>query len=189
MQRNSPNKYVKNYDFDYPQLNSQFTVTSVIGHLLEQDFDANYGWQACDPFALFDAPIITKVKKDNEGIARNLKTEARRAQTLMIWTDCDREGENIGAEIMGVCREVKRDINVRRARFSAIIAQYVYMRLCLRAGTNDDCIDRYTAPRNIRYSWTWRRLVLLKHVCCWICESVLRSHVCRRSRCSNGSSS
>ena len=41
----------------------------------------------------------------------------------MIWTDCDREGENIGAEIANVCRGAKRDIIVRRARFSAIIAQ------------------------------------------------------------------
>lgn len=125
LQRNTPNKYIKNYDFDYPQTNSQFTVTAVIGHLLEQDFEPHYGWYACDPFALFDAPVVTKVKKENEGIARNLKSEARRVQTLMIWTDCDREGENIGAEIVGVCREVQRNLAVRRARFSAIIAQCV----------------------------------------------------------------
>lgn len=124
-QRNSPNKYIKNYDFDYPQTNSQFTVTAVIGHLLEQDFEANYGWQACDPFVLFDAPIVTRVKKENEGISRNLSTEAKRAQTLMIWTDCDREGENIGSEIVSVCRKARANITVRRARFSAIIAQYV----------------------------------------------------------------
>lgn len=74
---------------------------------------------------MFDAPIITKVKKENEGISRNLKSEARSAQTLMIWTDCDREGENIGSEIASVCRQAKQGITVRRARFSAIIAQYV----------------------------------------------------------------
>ena len=72
---------------------------------------------------LFDAPITARVKKGSETIARNLETEARRAQTLMIWTDCDREGENIGAEIAGVCRKVRAAITVRRARFSAIIAQ------------------------------------------------------------------
>ena len=126
IQRNSPNKYVKNYDFDYPQTNSQFTVTSVIGHMLEHDFPENYSWSACEPFALFDAPIVTRVKKENDGIARNLKSEARRAQTLMIWTDCDREGENIGAEVASICRGAKANINVRRARFSAIIAQCVY---------------------------------------------------------------
>ncbi|KAJ3523962.1 hypothetical protein NM688_g8641 [Phlebia brevispora] len=124
--RNSPNRFIKNYDFNYPQTNSQFTVTSVVGHLLEQDFDEHYGWNACDPFALFDAPIVTRVKKENEGISRNLATEARRAQTLMIWTDCDREGENIGSEIVGVCRKAQRQIVVRRARFSAIIPQQIH---------------------------------------------------------------
>lgn len=41
----------------------------------------------------------------------------------MIWTDCDREGENIGAEIVKICRKAKPNIVVKRARFSAIIAQ------------------------------------------------------------------
>jgi len=41
----------------------------------------------------------------------------------MIWTDCDREGENIGAEIVKICRQAKPNIVVKRARFSAIIAQ------------------------------------------------------------------
>ena len=51
--------------------------------------------------------------------------EARSAHTLMIWTDCDREGENIGWEIMTVCRKAKPNILVKRARFSAIIPQFV----------------------------------------------------------------
>lgn len=123
-QRNSPNKYIKNFDFSYPQTNSHFTVTSVTGHLLDHDFEEAYSsWQSCEPFVLFDAPIVAKVKKGSETIARNLKDEARRSQVLMIWTDCDREGENIGAEIAGVCRKVKANIAVKRARFSAIIAQ------------------------------------------------------------------
>ena len=52
-------------------------------------------------------------------------TEARGADMLMIWTDCDREGEHIGSEVATVCRKAKRNIIVKRARFSAIIAQYV----------------------------------------------------------------
>lgn len=56
-------------------------------------------------------------------IARNLQSEARSAQMLMIWTDCDREGEHIGSEIVGECRKANRNIEVKRARFSAIIAE------------------------------------------------------------------
>jgi len=59
---------------------------------------------------------------DKKDIEKNLQQEARRAQTLMIWTDCDREGEHIGYEVTTVCRRANARITVQRARFSAIIA-------------------------------------------------------------------
>ena len=43
----------------------------------------------------------------------------------MIWTDCDREGEHIGYEIMNVCKRANPRIEILRARFSAIIPRYV----------------------------------------------------------------
>lgn len=43
----------------------------------------------------------------------------------MIWTDCDREGEHIGSEVAQVCRKANPRIRVKRAKFSAIIPQYV----------------------------------------------------------------
>ncbi|KAI0775801.1 DNA topoisomerase [Trametes elegans] len=125
--RNSRNQYIKNYDFNYPQTNSFFTVTAVTGHVMEYDFNAMYSkWTSCDPFALFEAPVECKIKSESKTIAENLKTEAKRAQMLMIWTDCDREGENIGAEIMNICKQANPNISVRRARFSAIIAQQIH---------------------------------------------------------------
>ena len=39
---------------------------------------------------------------------------------LIIWTDGDREGENIGMEVVAVCREAAPAITVLRARFSEI---------------------------------------------------------------------
>jgi DNA topoisomerase III len=96
----------------------------VSGHLLTCDFpETHRSWLSCDPFSLFDAPIEIKVKTESKSIEKNLMQEARSANTLMIWTDCDREGENIGAEIMKVCRKAKAGITVKRARFSAIIPQ------------------------------------------------------------------
>ncbi|KAI0066039.1 prokaryotic type I DNA topoisomerase [Artomyces pyxidatus] len=125
--RNTTTNFVKNYDFDYPQTRSSFTVTCVAGHLLASDFaDSHRKWHTCDPFALFDAPIVTEVATDKKSIEKNLIQEARKAQQLMIWTDCDREGENIGAEIAKVCRKARPGIVVKRARFSAIIAQQIH---------------------------------------------------------------
>lgn len=48
---------------------------------------------------------------------------------LIIWTDCDREGENIGFEIIDVCRAVKPSIQVYRAKFSEITSAAVFRAL------------------------------------------------------------
>jgi DNA topoisomerase III len=104
-----------------------FTVTCVAGHLTASDFDEAYRkWNSCDAFQLFDAPVESTVDKDKKAIEDNLLAQARHADTLMIWTDCDREGEHIGLEIARVCQKAKRNIVVKRARFSAIIAQCVW---------------------------------------------------------------
>lgn len=46
----------------------------------------------------------------------------RSCQGLIIWTDCDREGENIGFEIIQVCTALKSNLQVYRAKFSEITA-------------------------------------------------------------------
>lgn len=50
-----------------------------------------------------------------------MMSEARTADLLMIWTDCDREGEHIGSEVADACKKAKPGLRVKRARFSAII--------------------------------------------------------------------
>ncbi|KAG9102785.1 DNA topoisomerase [Ceratobasidium sp. 370] len=136
--RNTQSPYHKNYDFHYAQTNDDYTMTAVSGHLTEKDFGAALrSWHSCDPFQLFDAPIETRVSKDGERIERNLLNEARHAQMLMIWTDCDREGENIGAEIEAVCLRANARIRVKRARFSAIIPVQIH-----RAAQNPVDLDR-----------------------------------------------
>ena len=132
-------QYLKNYCFDYtfgpPWGNSSVTFTSVAGHLISQDFPARYKqWSAHDPAELFHAPIEKKVDDDKKAIAENIKTHARRSDVLFIWTDCDREGENIGAEIRDVAFEVNNRLQVKRAHFSNIERAYVIIqpiKLCL----------------------------------------------------------
>jgi DNA topoisomerase-3 len=53
-------------------------------------------------------------------ISDNLQKEAKYAQVLVIWTDCDREGENIGAEVVQICKESNPRIIVKRAKFSVV---------------------------------------------------------------------
>ncbi|KAK7053262.1 DNA topoisomerase [Paramarasmius palmivorus] len=125
--RNTSINWIKNYDFNYPYTNSQFTVTAVAGHLTELDFTERHRkWHSCDPFELFDAPTEVCIRDDNKPVERNIFNEAKRADTLMIWTDCDREGEAIGAEIAAVARRARRQIVVKRARFNAIVSQQIH---------------------------------------------------------------
>ncbi|GAA5894632.1 hypothetical protein JCM5296_002915 [Sporobolomyces johnsonii] len=125
-------KWIKNYDFSYRMGNggawTDFTVTAVAGHLTSSEFDEQYRkWSSCDPRELFDARVRMFVTqdKDHKGIEQNLIAEAKKATHLMIWTDCDREGEFIGSVVAEVCRKAKPNIVVKRARFSAIIANQI----------------------------------------------------------------
>ncbi|KAG7446533.1 prokaryotic type I DNA topoisomerase [Guyanagaster necrorhizus] len=125
--RSTANKFVKNYDFEYYFTNDYYTVTCVSGHLTTPDFfDTHRKWNSCDPFDLFEAPVQATIPETSKSIERNIFNEAKNADMLMIWTDCDREGEHIGSEIEKVCKRAKRTINVKRARFSAIIAQQIH---------------------------------------------------------------
>lgn len=137
-QRAGRDKYCRNYDFTYrlpravlgtsgaPHVTVDMTMTSVRGHMMEVDFPDEYKWGRCDAAALFTAPTLVRIAKDAQKVAHNLATEARSADLLMIWTDCDREGEQIGYEIAQHCRSVRASLRVRRARFSALLASQIH---------------------------------------------------------------
>jgi len=110
--------YNKIFEFD-TQLwgqNCQMVMTSVSGHLLGYEFTGAYRkWYGCHPLSLFDAPVSKQCLDENYvKIKRTLEREVRSCNTLIIWTDCDREGENIGFEIIQVCQAVKPNIRVYR---------------------------------------------------------------------------
>lgn len=44
---------------------------------------------------------------------------------MIIWTDCDREGENIGFEIIQVCTAKNPHLRIYRAKFSEITSMAV----------------------------------------------------------------
>ncbi|XP_070617542.1 DNA topoisomerase 3-alpha [Erythrolamprus reginae] len=120
--------YNKIYEFQYHLFNQNVTLimTSVSGHLLSRDFKAPFRkWHSCNPLVLFDAEIEKFCPENYMDIKRTLEREVRPCQALVIWTDCDREGENIGFEIIHVCKAVKPNLQVFRARFSEITPQAI----------------------------------------------------------------
>lgn len=118
--------YNKVYDFscEVPSLRfpCDMIMTSVSGHLLNYEFtQAHASWRSCDPKVLFNAPIVQGPSELNGNkIKSTLEREAAKCSVLIIWTDCDREGENIGFEVIRVCQAKKPNIRVLRARFSEI---------------------------------------------------------------------
>ncbi|EMD00695.1 hypothetical protein BAUCODRAFT_60941 [Baudoinia panamericana UAMH 10762] len=142
------NQYVKNYEF-HCNLAAwgacSVTMTSVLGHLLSHDFEDRYRkWNSCEPSALFEARIETYVEDDKKAVAGNIERQARYAQYLYIWTDCDREGEHIGTEIRQVAthgnQALRQPGKTVRARFSNVERAHI-----LNAASNPVALDEAQA--------------------------------------------
>ncbi|CDY39837.1 BnaC02g42810D [Brassica napus] len=127
--REGRSRYNKIFEFDYA-INGQpcrMMMTSVIGHLMELEFaDRFRKWHSCDPADLYQAPVTKHVPEDKKDIKKTLEEEARRSDWLVLWLDCDREGENIAFEVVDVCRAVKQNLYIRRAHFSALIDREIH---------------------------------------------------------------
>ena len=88
------------------------------------DFPQKYqSWDSTDPAELFRAPIQRKPTKG--GTVKHLSDEGKGADFIVLWLDCDREGENIAFEVLDCCmHNMKGGGNlfdrVYRAHFSAI---------------------------------------------------------------------
>lgn len=55
-------------------------------------------------------------------VVKNLEYQSKDISLVIIWTDCDREGEAIGIDIIEVCQRAagRTAIEVLRAHFSAL---------------------------------------------------------------------
>ncbi|KAL8440282.1 hypothetical protein Efla_004978 [Eimeria flavescens] len=99
----------------------EMIFTSVRGHLMSLDFPPPFSsWNAVPPEALFSAPVAKRITDASKDIADNLKNYAKKCQWLVLWLDCDREGENIAFEVLQICQEANRNLQPFRAVFSAV---------------------------------------------------------------------
>ncbi|MBC7292939.1 MAG: DNA topoisomerase I, partial [Thermoleophilia bacterium] len=99
----------------------QNVIVGLKGHVVQVDFPAEYAdWRKVEPRVLIDAPLIkTETAKS---VVRTVRKLAQDAESLVIATDFDREGELIGLEALQIAAEDNPKLlrKVRRARFSAL---------------------------------------------------------------------
>merc|ERR1740128_1201282 len=96
-------------------------VTSVVGHVYGLNFEDG---RVRDLAQLFQTKTVKVVEDTTKKlrIVEHLQELAQEAEYLALWLDCDREGENIGFEVISLCNEWINYDNVYRARFSALTA-------------------------------------------------------------------
>ncbi|PSP83786.1 DNA topoisomerase I [Halobacteriales archaeon QS_6_64_34] len=98
-------------------------VVGLSGHVVGVDFPPEYNdWRDVEPVELIDADVTKEATQEN--IVTTLKQLARKAESAVIATDYDREGELIGKEAYELIREVT-DVPVSRVRFSSITEREV----------------------------------------------------------------
>ncbi|KAJ8675437.1 hypothetical protein QAD02_011223 [Eretmocerus hayati] len=102
-----------------------FKMTSVCGHVMSLDFIGKYNnWDKVDPVELFSCPTEKKEAVPKLKIPSFLAKEGGYCDYLILWLDCDKEGENICFEVIQAVQQgsfKKLDPNdIWRAKFSAI---------------------------------------------------------------------
>lgn len=103
---------------------SEYTCFGLKGHILKVDFPSAYSnWQNIDPAQLIDAELI-KIPT-HKGLVSLLKKEAKQADKVIIATDFDREGELIGVDALNQIKASNPDVEIKRARFSALTAKEI----------------------------------------------------------------
>ena len=91
------------------------------GHVLNPAFPEGYSnWQETDPKSLIDVELVAEPTDKN--VVKAVKKLAKEADTVVIATDFDREGELIGLEALREILAVNPDVEgtVKRARYSAL---------------------------------------------------------------------
>ncbi|KAI5147915.1 DNA topoisomerase III [Nematocida ausubeli] len=114
------NKYCSIFRFDgqVEGARCQMVFTSVLGHLYSLEFERKTSWTEIDPSELFEDKLKWSIPSTMEGVFKTIKQLSTECDMLIIWTDCDREGENIGMQVANVVKD--RIQRVKRARFSGL---------------------------------------------------------------------
>jgi DNA topoisomerase-1 len=127
-------------------LGSGHRVLASFGHV--RDLPPKDG--SVDPDQAFE--MLWQVSPDRAKQLKAITDEARNADTLILATDPDREGEAISWHVQEVLRQKKAlPANVQRVTFNAITSSAVTEAMKKPRGLDEDLIDAYRARRALDY--------------------------------------
>ena len=127
-------------------LGSGHRVLASFGHV--RDLPPKDG--SVDPDNAFE--MLWQVSPDRSKQMRAIADEAKKADTLILATDPDREGEAISWHVQEVLRQKKAlPANVQRVTFNAITNSAVTEAMKKPRGLDEDLIDAYRARRALDY--------------------------------------
>src|SRR3712207_6069472 len=124
------------------------------GHVLNPEYPEEYSnWQKVEPRELIDAEILKSVSE--KGVAQAVTSLAKKADSVVIATDFDREGELIGVEALSLVFEANPKLtdHVRRARFSALTPGEVGRAFDELLEVSNDLADAGEARQDIDLIW------------------------------------
>ncbi len=105
--------------FQFSRGGNDYTVLGMRGHILNLDYPDEFNdWARLDLKKLVWAEPVKKTTA--QGLADALAAAARNADLVIVATDYDREGELIGVECLDLIRAVNPNVQVKRARYSAL---------------------------------------------------------------------
>lgn len=120
---------IHEWNMNFRGENVHFMMTSVCGHVMSLDFVGKFNnWDRVDPviksicnksifilkfFHYLQAELFHCPTEKKEAVAKLkmpafLAKEAKGCDYLVLWLDCDKEGENICFEVMDAVRESMR---------------------------------------------------------------------------------
>ena len=133
----------------------EFRVTSVLGHCFSLDFAEAYrDWDACDPAELWHAPVVSV--PTSGGVLKNLRETASGGDALILFLDCDREGEAIAFQVIDVCGpQLRRGAAIRRAKFSSVTAEDIARAMRSLGEPDANLAEAVLARQGWTCAWAW----------------------------------
>mgnify|MGYP000004581075 CR=1 FL=1 len=102
-------------------------VTSVSGNIMDFKFvGEERSWKDTDPVIFLKEKNVQSTVIDSAvDCVENLKYHAKNSHTIILWLDCDREGEAIAGDCQEICKSANPKAVIKRARFSSLDVQSI----------------------------------------------------------------